>query len=308
MAKMTTLIDPRSFKFTDKTVFSYEESHVAQYALAIGACSKDAVDEGELKYVCRPDGQTSIEVLATFAATLPYQNKQTLKQAVEVVPGLRFDPKLVLYSQHFMEIYKPLPSECWIQNELEIASMQDKGSYTIIELQTNSRDKDSGEVLCMNRSSFLLRGATGFPKSSRPYSYSNHPPVKPVKIPNYEPDFVHKDTTIKSQALIYRQCGEYNPLYSDPKVAREAGFDRPILPGLCTLGFVVRAITKFCCKGKPTLVKRIFGEFIRSVYPGEALITEMWLTNTKVIYQTKVKRENTDKVVLSGYVILKDIR
>ncbi|XP_039132332.1 enoyl-CoA hydratase 2, peroxisomal-like [Dioscorea cayenensis subsp. rotundata] len=105
---MTKPIDPelaRSFKFS-KDVFSYNDRHVAQYALAIGACGKDAVDEKELKYVYHPDGQTFIEVLPTFAATLPYRNTQALK----VVSGLRFDPNLVLYGQQFLEINKPLPS------------------------------------------------------------------------------------------------------------------------------------------------------------------------------------------------------
>ncbi|XP_039132323.1 enoyl-CoA hydratase 2, peroxisomal-like [Dioscorea cayenensis subsp. rotundata] len=161
----------------------------------------------------------------------------------------------------------------------------------------------------MNRSTFYLRGAGGFSKSSKPYEYANYSPNQSsVKIPDCKPSFVYEDITKQSQALIYRQCGDYNPLYSDPRVAKKAGFPHPILHGLCTLGFAVRAVTMFCCNGEPTLVKRIFGQFLSSVYSGEILITEMWITGTKVIYQTKVKGENAHKVVLSGYVILKDIR
>lgn len=54
-------------------------------------------------------------------------------------------------------------------------------------------------------------------------------------------------------------------------------FSRPILHGLCTLGFAVRAIIKCICKGDPDMIKNISGRFLLHVYPGETLVTEMWL-------------------------------
>ena len=54
-------------------------------------------------------------------------------------------------------------------------------------------------------------------------------------------------------------------------------FSRPILHGLCTLGFAVRAIIKCLCRGDPNLIKNISARFLLHVYPGETLITEMWL-------------------------------
>ncbi|XP_039140500.1 enoyl-CoA hydratase 2, peroxisomal-like [Dioscorea cayenensis subsp. rotundata] len=298
-------IDPElalSFNFSD-TVFSYNERDVALYALGVGACGGDALDEKELKYVYHQDGQPFIQVLPTFGATFIYRNKQSL----EVVPGLHFDPTLLLHGQQYLEIYKPFPSNCCIQNKVVIAGLHDKGKAAIIEVQTTSYDKNSGEALCMNRNTIYLRGAGGFSKSSKPYSYANYPAnqIYPVKIPNSKPTFVYEDITQQSQALIYRLSGDYNPLHSDPMVAKNAGFSRPILHGLCSLGIAVRAVIKFCCNGEPTWVKSIFGRFLLHVYPGETLITEMWLQGTKVIYQTKVKERN--RPVLSGYVILKHI-
>lgn len=54
-------------------------------------------------------------------------------------------------------------------------------------------------------------------------------------------------------------------------------FPRPILHGLCSLGFAVRAVIKCICKGNSDMVKSLSGRFLLHVFPGETLITEMWL-------------------------------
>ncbi|KAF8377748.1 hypothetical protein HHK36_031133 [Tetracentron sinense] len=240
------------------------------------------------------------------------------------LPGLQFDPRLLLHGQQYIEIYKPFPSSGCIQNRTTVAGLHDKGKAAIMEIETTSYE-ESGELLCMNRMTIYLRGAGGFSKSSPPYSYSKYPAnqVLHAKIPKCQPFAVYEDCTHQSQAcsicisvvyiergnsyftriaLIYRLSGDYNPLHSDPKIAEIAGFSRPILHGLCTLGFAVRAIIKCVCNGEPTMVKSILGRFLLHVYPGETLITEMWLEGSRVLYQTKVKERN--RTVLSGYVVL----
>ncbi|XP_010266090.1 PREDICTED: enoyl-CoA hydratase 2, peroxisomal [Nelumbo nucifera] len=292
-----------SYKFPE-VKFAYDERDVALYALGIGACRGNALDEKELKYVYHENGQPYIQVLPTFAAIFTLGNMGYVKQ----IPGLEFDPRLLLHGQQYIEIYKPFPTSGCILNRGTIAGLHDKGKAAVVEIETTSYEKDSGQPLCMNRTTIYLRGAGGFTKSSPPYSFSKYPAnqILPVKITKGQQPFaVYEDCTQESQALLYRLSGDYNPLHSDPMVAETAGFSRPILHGLCTLGFAVRAVIKCICNGDPTKVKNILGRFLLHVYPGETLITEMWLEDSRVLYQTKVKERN--RAVLMGYVTLKHI-
>ncbi|PQP95877.1 enoyl-CoA hydratase 2 peroxisomal [Prunus yedoensis var. nudiflora] len=288
-----------SYKFPE-TTYTYSERDVALYALGIGACARDAVDVDQLKFVYHEKGQKFIQVLPTFAALFSHGS---LPGGLDL-PGLKYDPRLLLHGQQYIELYKPLPSNACLKNIVSLAGLHDKGKAAILEIETKSYDKDSGALLCMNRTTAFLRGAGGFSKSSHPYSYSNYPKdnVPSVKIPKGQPFVVFEDCTQPSQALLYRLSGDYNPLHSDPTFAKVAGFTRPILHGLCTLGFSVRAIVKCICRGDPNLVKCISGRFLLHVYPGETLLTEMWLEGLRVIYQTKVKERS--RTVLSGYVDL----
>ncbi|EOA34672.1 hypothetical protein CARUB_v10022236mg [Capsella rubella] len=281
-----------------ETRYTYNERDVAIYALGIGACGQDAVDSDELKFVYHRDGQDFIPVLPTFASLFTLGS---LTKGLDL-PGFKYDPSLLLHGQQYIEIYKPLPSKASLINKVSLAGLQDKGKAAILELETRSYEQGSGALLCMNRTTVFLRGAGGFSNSSQPFSYKNYPSNQglAVKIPQRQPLTVCEERTQPSQALLYRLSGDYNPLHSDPEVAKLAGFPRPILHGLCTLGFAIKAIIKCVCKGNPAAVKTISGRFLTTVFPGETLVTEMWLEGLRVIYQTKVKERN--KTVLSGYV------
>lgn len=300
MAKEDPTVDPLAIiahKFQDLTD-SYTEKDVVLYALGIGACSTDALDNNELKYVYHPDGQKSVQVLPTFAAlfSLGFLSR------VPELPGLEYDPKLLLHGEQYIEIYKPLPSNAHTHSKATVSGLHDKGKAAVLELDILTYDKGSGEPLCLNRMAVFLRGAGGFSKSTPPYSYRRDPASKNLvaKIPKSEPFAVHEERTHPSQALLYRLSGDHNPLHSDPMIAEIAGFSRPILHGLCTLGFAVRAIIKCICRGDPNLVKTVSNRFLLHVYPGETLITEMWLENLRVLFQVKAKERN--RVVVSGYV------
>ncbi len=105
-------------------------------------------------------------------------------------------------------------------------------------------------------------------------------------------------STSEDQALIYRLSGDRNPLHSDPKFAAAAGFERPILHGLCTYGITGRGLLSALCAGDPARFKKMEARFSASVYPGDDLTIRIWETGEgQAVFQTV---RNGDQVVIDG--------
>ncbi|KAK2660833.1 hypothetical protein Ddye_007366 [Dipteronia dyeriana] len=225
MSKSSSEFNPEllvSHKYPETTT-TYTERDAVIYALGVGACGRNAVEKDELKYIYHENGQQFVKVLPTFSALFSYESMQ---DGVLKLPGFEYDPHLLLHGQQYTEIYKPLPSNASLRHQLSVAGFHDKGKSAIAEIEIRSYEKDSGELLCMNRRvAAFLRGAGGFSKSSPPFSYTNYPKnqTTTVKIPETQPLTVFEDSTQPSQALMYMLSGDYNPLHSDPMVAKVAG-------------------------------------------------------------------------------------
>ena len=126
----------------------------------------------------------------------------------------------------------------------------------------------------------FIRGEGGWGGERGPGSDRNTPPER-------EPDHAVTYPTREDQALLYRLSGDRNPLHSDPSFAQRAGFDRPILHGLCTYGFTGRALLHTLCGSDPARFRGMEGRFASPVFPGEALTVKMWETGDgTAIFQT----------------------
>lgn len=77
-------------------------------------------------------------------------------------------------------------------------------------------------------------------------------------------------------ALIYRLSGDDNPLHADIGVAQGAGFERPMLHGLCTFGMAGHAALRMLCGYEPARLKKLTLKFSAPFYPGETLKTSFW--------------------------------
>ena len=100
-------------------------------------------------------------------------------------------------------------------------------------------------------------------------------------------------STRPDQALLYRLCGDRNPLHSDPAFAKRAGFDQPILHGLCTYGFTGRALLHTLCGSDPARFGFVHGRFSRPTLPGDSLTVSMWDADDGVRFRTDNQRGQT---------------
>jgi acyl dehydratase len=150
-------------------------------------------------------------------------------------------------------------------------------------------ESETNALLASVRSVVFLRGDGGCGSFGAP-------PTSPGPIAGRAPDAVCEIKTLPQQALIYRLSGDYNPLHADPKPARKAGFERPILHGLCTMGIATRALLSTYLPGNPDGLKSMFVRFIKPVYPGETILAEFHRNGDEVRFRCRVKER--DAVVL----------
>ena len=146
-------------------------------------------------------------------------------------------------------------------------------------IETRSTDVATGEPLFDTTMSAFIRGEGGFGGDRGPSGPQNVPPDR-------APDHSVTYQTRPDQALLYRLSGDRNPLHSDPKFAALAGFDRPILHGLCTYGFTGRALLHTLCDSDPSRFTAMDGRFSSPVLPGEALTVNMWVDGGEAVFQT----------------------
>lgn len=263
---------------------SWTQDQVILYHLGIGAGAANPLDPKELEYVY----EKNLKVLPSFAVIPTFGAVANMNG----IPGIDINFMLVLHGEQEIEIHRPLPVQAQIESSPRVAGVYDKGKMASIVLETVTREK-GGEPLFTNRFTILARGEGGFGGESGP-APANEAPAR-------EPDHVVKQTTRPDQALLYRLSGDRNPLHADPQFAALGGFSKPILHGLCSFGFVGRAVLAACCNNDPAKFRGIKVRFAKHVFPGETIVTKMWREGGRVIVEASV--EERGEVVISNAAV-----
>jgi acyl dehydratase len=189
----------------------------------------------------------------------------------------------LLHGEQSFEIHNPLPPEGTVNGTYEIAAVEDKGldKGAILHLVKTLSDGRSAAPLATIRSVLFLRGNGGCGSFG---SVGN--PAAPL--PDGVPSLSSEIKTLPQAALIYRLSGDYNPIHADPDAAVKAGFERPILHGLCTLGIATRAILSTFASKTPERLKSLSLRFSRPVFPGETIRTEFFPTGSEIRFRSRV--------------------
>jgi len=261
----------------------WERDDVILYHLGIGA-GVPQTDPGELEYTY----EKNLKVLPTFSTVANIGGDPNLL----AVPGLEFNLALVLHGEQEIELHQALPPEAKLSSETRIAEIYDKGKAALMILETKTRDAD-GDPLFTNRMSLFLRGEGGFGGPSGPKA--RH------ETPDREPDGTIESKTLPQQALLYRLNGDKNPLHCDPDFAKLAGFEVPIIHGLCSYGIVCKAVVDGALGGDVTRVAGYGARFAGVGYPGETFVTRYWRENDTILVDCHAKER--EAIVLSNGVL-----
>ncbi|MFE3327347.1 MaoC/PaaZ C-terminal domain-containing protein [Streptomyces sp. NPDC059176] len=250
--------EPRSAEIT------WDHKDIQLYHLGLGA-GTPATDPDELRYTL----ESRLRVLPSFATVAG--------AGMGVVgglsaPGIDIDLSAVLHGGQTITLHRPIPVRGRATSTSRVAAVYDKGKAAILVLRSEAADDDG--PLWTSDAQIFVRGEGGFGGERGPSAR--------VEQPEREPDKVVERAIREDQALLYRLSGDWNPLHADPEFAELAGFDRPILHGLCTYGMTLKAVVDTLLGGDVSRVRSYATRFAGVVFPGETLRIRMWAGENRV--------------------------
>ena len=273
---------------TEPQIYEWTDRDTLLYALGVGAGTDD------LAFTTENSHGIAQQVLPTFAVIC------CAGFAATPLVG-SFNWGKLLHGSQEIRLSAPLPAAGALSVVAEVADIQDKGEgkNAIIVLRARGSDPVTGVQIVETLMTLVIRGDGGF--GGQP----GHRAAAP-EFPDREPDARIALPTREDQALLYRLSGDRNPLHSDPWFAREmAGFQKPILHGLCTYGFAGRALLAELAGGEADRLTAMSARFSSPVFPGETLTTSIWRTAPgEAIYRTEASGPDgaTTRVVLDDGV------
>ncbi|CAB3700507.1 hypothetical protein LMG26685_05275 [Achromobacter mucicolens] len=237
----------------------YDQKDTMLYALGIGL-GQDPEDTGQLRYVYEKDLRT----FPTMSVILGYPGFWVSD------PRSTVDWVKVVHGEQRLTLHAPLPVAGVVTGRTRNTHVIDKGADkgAIIVSERTLHDED-GQCLATLQSSTFCRSDGGFGEGDA------SPQALPAA-PDGDPDSRCELRIPPSAALLYRLNADRNPLHADPDVARQAGYPRPILHGLCSYGVAAHALVKTYCGYDAARLTSLNTRFSAPVYPGETLQCDMW--------------------------------
>jgi len=255
----------------------WNQKDIQLYAVAVGA-----QPETELAFL--------YEGVAGGLKVLPSYG---VVPSLSIMGGLlniaKFNFAHLLHGEQSITLHKPLPDSFKGKVKGRISEVYDKGKAAVLGI-TAEAENEQGDPIFTIHFTLFIRGAGGFDGERGSSEAKN-------VVPDREPDHIIKDTTTQQQAALYRLTGDRNPIHIDPNFAKLGGFEKPFLHGLCTYGFVGRAVLHTLCQGDVTKFNAFEARFADRVEIGDNIITKIWvIADGEAIIQAETQKGN---IVLS---------
>lgn len=254
---------------------SYDNLKTMLYAQSIGL-GRNPLNATELEFVT--DHGRVLRTIPTMATVL----------VPDLIPAdLGWNYSHVLHAEQRMQLYRPLPPSADLTVTKRIVDVFDRGPKfgAMVLFEADGFLSKDGTALFSVGSTVIAREDGGFG------GVDGKGPV-PHRVPRRSPDLSCEFQTRPDQALLFRLNGDRNPLHSNPQSALAAGFDLPIMHGLCTYGIACRAILQTICNYDETLITGFDARFSAPVIPGDTIRTDMWQEGNVVSFQCSVPAQN----------------
>ncbi len=275
--------------------FSWTSSDVLLYHLGIGAGARrgDNLSASALRYTLDNE---RLQVLPSFGVVVPTFH-ETDPPPLDL-PGCEINLAQVVHGSQEIRVHGPIPTSGTATVSTRITDIWDKGKAAVI-WQEGTAAAEDGTALWTVRSSIFVKGEGGF-GGSRGESTG-------VEIPERAPDLETSYAVTPQQAMLYRLCGDRNPLHADPAFAQGAGFPAPILHGLCSYGIVLREVTDGLLDADAAKVGGFSARFAGVVFPGETITVRAWDVDDRIVVSATVgaSADAEQRPALADCVVLK---
>ncbi|MEO8656454.1 MAG: MaoC/PaaZ C-terminal domain-containing protein [Ramlibacter sp.] len=250
------------------------------YALGVGL-GADPLDVGQLRYLYEgaPGGLQALPAMVNVLGYPGFWPSQ---------PDTGITWKKLLHAEQSFVLHRPLPAQAQVIGRNRVVALHDKGSErgALMVQRRELTDAGTGDALVTVTLTAMLRADGGFGGAH------GEPLAPPHVLPERAPDHVCDLATLRQAALLYRLSGDYNTVHADPVIASQAGFPRPILHGLCTMGVAMHAILKSLLAYDASSVRAMRVRFTAPVFPGETIRTEIWRDGSVVSFRSSVLERN----------------
>lgn len=259
---------------TEHRSMEYHWRDVALYALSVGAKAD------ELSYFF----EKNMKAVPTFGV-VPYWGTMNIQPRLpHPEPAALLADEVIqstiapLHMEHELVMYRPIdPIQGTFVFQDVITDVYDRGEGKGAVIKTRSEIHDeAGNLVCTNFSSTLFQEGGGFGGTPMPKNT--------VVIPQRSPDAEVCDHISPVQNALYRLTGDTNLVHVDPDFARERGFDRVFMQGLCSFGFACRMAIRAIVPGQPERMTRITAQMRSILYMDTPIRLALWHMGEGQVY------------------------